>query len=62
MGAGSLFLSHVNDGGFRFVKESFNLSTISGLLAACGYAAADVESITHGNSISFLRLAWKRLA
>ena len=26
MGAGSLFLSHVNDGGFWFVKESFNLT------------------------------------
>jgi len=26
MGAGSLFLSHVNDGGFWFVKECFNLS------------------------------------
>jgi GntP family gluconate:H+ symporter len=26
MGAGSLFFSHVNDGGFWFVKESFNLS------------------------------------
>ena len=26
MGAGSLFCSHVNDGGFWFVKESFNLT------------------------------------
>ena len=26
MGAGSLFLSHVNDGGFWLVKESFNLT------------------------------------
>jgi GntP family gluconate:H+ symporter len=26
MGAGSLFFSHVNDGGFWFVKESFNLT------------------------------------
>jgi len=26
MGAGSLFLSHVNDGGFWFVKECFNLT------------------------------------
>jgi GntP family gluconate:H+ symporter len=26
MGAGSLFLSHVNDGGFWFVKESFRLT------------------------------------
>lgn len=26
MGAGSLFLSHVNDGGFWFVKETFNLT------------------------------------
>jgi GntP family gluconate:H+ symporter len=26
MGAGSLFLSHVNDGGFWFVKESFHLT------------------------------------
>jgi GntP family gluconate:H+ symporter len=26
MGAGSLFLSHVNDGGFWFVKEIFNLT------------------------------------
>jgi GntP family gluconate:H+ symporter len=26
MGAGSLFLSHLNDGGFWFVKESLNLS------------------------------------
>lgn len=26
MGAGSLFLSHVNDGGFWFVKESFNFT------------------------------------
>ena len=26
MGAGSLILSHVNDGGFWFVKEYFNLT------------------------------------
>jgi len=26
MGAGSLFLSHVNDGGFWLVKESLNLT------------------------------------
>jgi len=26
MGAGSLFCSHVNDGGFWLVKESFNLT------------------------------------
>jgi GntP family gluconate:H+ symporter len=26
MGAGSLFLSHVNDGGFWLVKESFRLT------------------------------------
>ena len=26
MGAGSLFCSHVNDAGFWFVKESFNLT------------------------------------
>ena len=26
MGAGSLFLSHVNDGGFWLVKESFGLT------------------------------------
>jgi gluconate:H+ symporter, GntP family len=47
MGAGSLFLSHVNDGGFWFVKESFNLTvpqtfktwtvleTCIGLVALC---------------------------
>jgi len=31
MGAGSLFCSHVNDGGFWFMKESFNLTVLQTL-------------------------------
>jgi GntP family gluconate:H+ symporter len=31
MGAGSLFCSHVNDGGFWFVKESLNLTVMQTL-------------------------------
>jgi membrane dipeptidase len=36
-----------------------DLSKIPGLLAARGYAAADVDNITHGNFINFLKQKWQ---
>jgi membrane dipeptidase len=36
-----------------------DLSKIPGLLAARGYAAADVDGITHRNFINFLKQKWK---
>ena len=52
------------DGGFGREQTPADLDTIAdlarlpGMLAARGYAAADVERIAHGNFIRFLKTAW----
>ncbi|HEX3654956.1 MAG TPA: membrane dipeptidase [Pirellulales bacterium] len=54
------------DGGFGREQCPMDLDTIADLsrlpdmLAARGYAAADIELIAHGNWIRFLRDAWKK--
>ncbi len=53
------------DGAFGYEQTPTDLNTIadlskiSGLLAARGYAAADVDGITHGNFVNFLKEKWK---
>ena len=52
------------DGAFGFeqtpadVKSIADLSALPGVLASRGYSAADVELISHGNVLRFLREAW----
>ena len=53
------------DGAFGYEQTPTDLDTIADLtkipvlLAARGYTAADVASVTHGNFINFLKRAWK---
>jgi membrane dipeptidase len=52
------------DGAFGREQTAADLETIAdlsklpALLAARGYSAEDIENITHGNFIRFLREAW----
>ncbi len=52
------------DGGFGREQAPYDMETIAdlakipALLAARGYAPADIEGIMHGNALRFLRAAW----